>query len=270
MWKQRVNKNTLIVPIILIGMMVMSSCAKRNLTYFKDIGEEQDYVLDNGPFEEPKIVSGDLLDIRVSTLSPESNVLFNYGIVSTDKSGESQIVQDPIVRGYMVDPDGNIEFPTLGTIKMGGLSREEAKVFLKNELASLVIDPKIEIRFLNFKVTVIGEVNRPSSFVVPTERITVLEALGLAGDMTAYALRENVLLIRETPEGKVIHRFDIGKKEILSSPFYYLKQNDVIYVEADKKKLNQANVNPTTIAVATIASSLVVALIFNFNDIFLR
>lgn len=270
MWKQRVNRNILIIPLLLIGTVIMNSCAKRNLTYFQDIGDEQDYVLNNGPFEEPIIVPGDLLDIRVSTLSPESNVLFNYGIVSTDESGEAQLARDPIVRGYMVDPDGNIEFPTLGSVKLGGLTREEAKVFLKNELASLVIEPKIEIRFLNFKITVIGEVNRPSSFVVPTERITILEALGMAGDMTAYALRENVLLIRETQEGKVIHRFDIGKKEILSSPYYYLKQNDVIYVEADKKKLNQANVNPTTIAAATIASSLIVALIFNFNNIFVR
>lgn len=266
--KNRISKRVYILSSLIVCMLMVSSCAKRNLTYFKDIGEEQDYVLNNGPFEEPKIVAGDLLDIRVSTLSPESNVLFNYGIVSTGRSGESEISQDPIVRGYMVDLDGNIEFPTLGTIKMGGLSREEAKIFLKKELASLVKEPKIEIRFLNFKVTVIGEVSRPSSFVVPTERITVLEALGLAGDMTAFALRENVLLIRETPEGKVIHRFDIGKKDILSSPYYYLKQNDVIYVEADKKKLNQANVNPTIIAAASILSSLVVALIFNFNEIF--
>lgn len=256
-----------VLSILLIAIM-MGSCAKRNLTYFKDIGGQQDFVLDQGIYEEPKIIVGDLLDIKVSTQNPESNVLLNYGIVSADRRGEAQPGYEPIVRGYMVDPDGYIDFPTLGEVKLAGLTKEEAKSFLKKELSSLVMDPKIEIRFLNFKVTVIGEVNRPSSFVVPTERISILEALGMAGDMTAYALRENVLLIRETPEGKVIHRFDIGEKNILSSPYYYLKQNDVIYVEADKQKLNQANVNPNTIAALTILSSLVVAMMFNFNEIF--
>jgi len=263
----KMNRSVLVVSIALIGM-TMTSCAKRNLTYFKDIGDQQDFVLKEGLFEEPKIVTGDLLDIKVSTQNPESNLLFNYGVVSADKRGEAQVSQDPLARGYMVDPDGYIDFPTLGTIKIAGMTKEEAKSFLKEELSNLVMEPKIEIRFLNFKVTVIGEVNRPSSFIVPTERISILEALGMAGDMTAFALRENVLLIRETSEGKVIHRFDIGEKDILTSPYYYLKQNDVIYVEADKKKLNQANVNPTTIAALTILSSLVVALMFNFNQIF--
>ncbi|WP_192349528.1 polysaccharide biosynthesis/export family protein [Algoriphagus sp. Y33] len=268
MIKYKINRRAFILPFVLVSVLLVSSCAKRNLTYFKDISQEKDYQLKDGIYEQPKIVVGDLLDIKISTLNPESNLLFNYGIVSSESGEGNQMTHDPIIEGYLVDSDGNIDFPTLGDIKLAGLTQEEAKLFLKNELASLVKDPKIDIRFLNFKVTVIGEVNRPSSFVVPTERITVLEALGMAGDMTAYALRENVLLIRETSEGKVIHRFDIGKKDILSSPYYYLKQNDVIYVEADKRKLNQANVNPNTIAGLTILSSLVVALIFNFNDIF--
>jgi len=267
MYNTNINSRTVVISIVLLAMMT-TSCAKRNLTYFKDIGDQQDFILKEGIFEEPMIVTGDLLDIKVSTQNPESNLLFNYGVVSADRRGEAQVIQDPLVRGYMVDSEGNIDFPTLGTIKIAGMTKEEARSFLKKELSTLVMEPKIEIRFLNFKVTVIGEVNRPSSFVVPTERISILEALGMAGDMTAYALRENVLLIRETPEGKAIHRFDIGEKNILTSPYYYLKQNDVIYVEADKKKLNQANVNPNRIAALTIVSSLVVALMFNFNQIF--
>jgi polysaccharide export outer membrane protein len=268
MLKHKIYNKYIILLSVVMCLALVSSCAKRNLTYFNDISQEQDYTITNGPYVEPQIIVGDLLDIKIGTLSPESNMLFNYGIVSSENEDGYQVSRDPIVEGYLVDPDGNIDFPTLGKIKIVGLTKEEAKQLLKKGLASLVKDPKIEIRFLNFKVTVIGEVNLPSSFIVPTERITVLEALGMAGDMTAYALRENVLLIRETQDGKIIHRFDMGKKDILSSPYYYLKQNDVIYVEADKKRLNQANVNPNTIAALTIASSLVVALIFNFNDIF--
>ncbi|WP_439489753.1 polysaccharide biosynthesis/export family protein [Algoriphagus sp.] len=253
---------------LVVAILGLGSCAKRNLTYFSDIGPDSNMTLISPAFEEPKIVPGDLLDIKVSTLNPETNVLFNYGVLSAERRGDAQVSQDPNVRGYLVDNKGFIEFPTLGLIHIEGLNKEEIKLLLKEKMASMVKDPKIEIRFLNFKVTVIGEVNRPSTFTVPTERITILEALGLAGDMTAFALRENVLLIRETPEGKALHRFNIGNKEVLTSPFYYLKQNDVIYVEADKKKLSQANVNPNTVTALSILSSLVVALIFNYNQIF--
>lgn len=254
--------------VFLLGILLLGSCARRDLTYFKDVGQESYMTIESSPFEEPKIVAGDLLDIKVSTLNPETNVLFNYGVLSAERRGEAQVMQDPSTRGYIVDPDGFIDFPTLGAIKVAGLNKEEVKSLLKEKMSTLVKDPKIEIRFLNFKVTVIGEVNRPSTFTVANERITILEALGLAGDMTAFALRENVLIIRETPDGKALYRFNMGKKDVLSSPYFYLKQNDVIYVEADKKKLSQANVNPNTIAALTIVSSLVVAIIFNYNQIF--
>tara|TARA_R110002020_G_scaffold78374_1_gene197114 strand:- start:1880 stop:2722 length:843 start_codon:yes stop_codon:yes gene_type:complete len=257
-----------ITILLLFGILSLSSCAKRNLTYFRDINQESDLTIQNAPFEEPRIIPGDMIEIKVSTLNPETNVLFNYGVLSAERRGEAQVSQDPNLRGYTVDSNGFIEFPTLGAIKIEGLNRDEVKALLREKMATLVRDPKIEIRFLNFKVTVLGEVNRPSTFTVPTERITVLEALGLAGDMTAFALRENVLLIRETPQGKVLHRFDMGESQVLSSPYFYLKQNDVIYVEADKKKLSQANVNPNVVTALSIASSLFVALIFNYNQIF--
>lgn len=257
-----------IVIFIILNVMLFSSCSKRNLTYFNDIGNSEDFNISDDKFMAPKIIPGDLLEIIVTTINPESNLLFNYGVVRDGSREASSESSNARIDGYLVDPNGEIDFPILGKVKVSGLDREEAKLLLKNQLSSLVVEPKVEVRFLNFRVTVIGEVSNPSSFIVDNERITVLEALGMAGDMTVHGLRDNVLLIRETDKGKTIHRFDMGEKALLSSPFYYLRQNDVIYVEADKNKLVQASVNPNTIAIVSILSSIAVAFIFSWESIF--
>ncbi|WP_296620322.1 polysaccharide biosynthesis/export family protein [Marivirga sp.] len=254
--------------MIILAVILLTSCSKRNLTYFNDISTSKDYTITDDRFTAPKIIPGDLLQITVNTINPESNLLFNYGVVRDKSEDASPDSNGSKIDSYLVDPDGNIDFPILNKVKIAGLDREEAKELLKSQLSSLVVDPKVEVRFLNFRITVIGEVTNPSTFIVPNERITILEALGLAGDMTVFGLRDNVLLIRETTRGKTIHRFDMGKKELLSSPYYYLKQNDVIYVEADKNKLVQADVNPNTLAIVSIVSSIAVAFIFSFNNLF--
>jgi len=260
------NSPKYLAVALLLGITTMTSCSKRNLTYFQDINSGTDFMIAKSEFVAPEIVPGDILEINVSTLNPESNLLLNYGIVTDEAGGTNS--RNSRMEGYLVDTNGEVDFPILGKVKLEGMNRETAKKAIKDQLALLVVDPKVEVRFLNFSITVIGEVSNPSTFIIPNERISVLEALGLAGDMTVYGLRENVLLIRETREGKMIHRFDMGSKELLSSPYFYLKQNDVIYVEADKKKLVQASVNPNTIAVVSIISSIAVAFIFSFNTIF--
>jgi polysaccharide biosynthesis/export protein len=126
----------------------------------------------------------------------------------------------------------------------------------------------VEISISNFKVTVLGEVNNPSSFTIDSDKITILEALGLAGDMTVYGKRENVLIIREDESGKKLFRVNMNDRALLNSKEYYLKQNDVLYVEADKKKLIQADINPTSIAIMSIVASIAVAFIFSFDEIF--
>lgn len=254
--------------LIVFNFMLFTSCSKRNLTYFNDIGNSQDFTITDDKFMAPKIIPGDLLEIIVTTINPESNLLFNYGVVRDESRDANSTSNNAKIDGYLVDPNGEIDFPILGKVKVSGLDREEAKLSLKNQLSSLVVEPKVEVRFLNFRVTVIGEVTNPSSFIIDNERITVLEALGMAGDMTVHGLRDNVLLIRETGSGKTIHRFDMGDKALLSSPYYYLRQNDVIYVEADKNKLVQASVNPNTLAIVSIMSSIAVAFIFSWEAIF--
>jgi polysaccharide export outer membrane protein len=148
---------------------------------------------------------------------------------------------------------------------LSGLTKPEAIDEMTHRLSEYVNDPIVNIRFINFKVTVIGEVNHPSTFTVATEKINVLEALGLAGDMTPYGKRDNVLIIREKDGVRSATRLNLNKKDILSSPFYYLQQNDVIYVEPDKIKAVQASTNQRSLTILGITSSLVISILFNLR-----
>lgn len=250
----------------LILLLIFSSCAKRNLVYFSDIDSQSNYNVKIESTVEPRIQQDDLLKITVSSLNQESNLLFNAGILTT--TGNNNVTTSPLNEGYLVDKSGEINFPVLGKIKIGGLTKDEAVEELSFRLREYVKDPIVNIRFLNFKVTVIGEVARPSTFTVPTEKITILEALGLAGDMTPYGKRENVLVIRDKDGVRSLNRLNLNDKNILSSPYYYLTQNDVVYVEPDKMKAVQVNVNPNRTQFITIAASIIVAVIVNSRFLF--
>ncbi len=256
--------------ILLFFVILLSSCAKRNLVYFSDIGSNQEYITEISRTVEPKIQSGDLLRITVSSLNPESNLLFNSGIM-TPSGMEGQRLNNNVTQlnqGYLVDKNGEINFPVLGKIKLAGLTKEEATeemVFLLKEYEK---DPIVNLAFLNFKITVIGEVANPGTFTLETDRITLLEAFGLAGDMTEYGKRENVLIIRDVDGERRAIRINLNDKEILNSPYYMLHQNDVIYVEPDRIKAVQASTNQRTFAVLGILTTLTVSLLFNLRFYF--
>lgn len=254
---------------MLIFLMIMFSCSQRNITYFSNLDPEQEgKYLNPLEFEPIRIQKEDELAIKVTTLNPESNLLFNYGVISGENQGEIGSMGSSNLAKYVVDSEGNIDFPILGKVNLVGLTREEAKKKMTELLSKLVTDPRVELSITNFKITVLGEVNRPSTFTILSDKITILEALGLAGDMTVYGRRENVMIIREDESGKKLFRVNMNDKALLNSKDYYLMQNDVLYVEADSKKLKQADINPTTIAILSIASSVAVALIFSFDEIF--
>jgi polysaccharide export outer membrane protein len=150
-------------------------------------------------------------------------------------TGNTGSIAERVNEGYLVDKNGFINFPVIGKIALSGLTKEEAQDKMTDLIKVHVKNPIVNVRFQNFKVTVIGEVNQPASFNVATEKINVLEALGLAGDMTAYGRRENVLIIREKDGMRTTTRINLNSKEVLTSPFFYLQQNDVVYVEPDNK-----------------------------------
>ncbi|MEJ7663187.1 MAG: polysaccharide biosynthesis/export family protein [Hymenobacter sp.] len=234
--------------------------------YFKDLKESEDYRTTVKNAEVLRFQPDDLLNIRVSSLNRESDELFNQS--SKQPAANVGLNGTQLDNGYLVDSAGYANFPVVGKVKLGGLTNEEATARMTAAVSNYVKSPLVSIRLLNFRITVIGEVNRPSTFQVPSGRINILEALGLAGDMTAYGRRENVLLVRERNHVRSTTRLNLNNKELLNSPYFYLQQNDVLYVAPDRLKEVQASTNTRTVTIVTIAASLVVALLFNFQNIF--
>lgn len=246
-----------------IILILSVSCAShRNLAYFNNINNSSSYKQGIEKRIEPIIQPGDLLSITVNSLNPESNLLFNNSILlpannlllgseATRKASE----------GYLVDKEGVIKFPGLNPVRLAGLTREEAVITMTEQIAKIAKAPTVNISYLNFRITVLGEVNKPSSFIAPSEHVSLLEALGLAGDMTAYGQRENVLVIREREGVRTAARLDLTNKQVFNSPFFYLQQNDIVYVEPDKSRSLQASsraVNlPIYISIASIIAILV-------------
>ena len=235
---------------------MLTSCVNtRETTYFNDI--------QNGVYKtsyeapQPVIHKNDLLSIYVTSLNPEASLVYNApGLSSTTAASANGTTVQNV--GYLVNTEGNIQFPVLGTIKVEGLTTNELTDILADTLSArnLLIDPLVTVRFLNFRVTVLGEVGKPTVITVPNEKISILEAIGLAGDLTIYGKRENVLLIREEEGKKIVHRIDLNSPATLTSAFYYLKTNDVVYVEPNKNKVasvsNFRQLLPTMIAALSI------------------
>jgi polysaccharide biosynthesis/export protein len=250
-------------------LLLLASCSRRNLSYFSDLPQQALYQERISNTIDLKIRPDDLISITVTSLNPESNALFNRGeiIPVGNASSYRNVYTAPIAakEGYLVDREGYISFPVLGRVQLAGLTKAEARTKLMNQLSEYLKEPLVNIQFLNFKVTVVGEVNNPSSFTVPTEKISVLEALGLAGDMTVHGKRENVLVIREADGIRTATRLNLNSMEVFNSPYFYLQQNDVVYVEPDNMKRMQAKTNNRAIALTSSAISLITVLIFRLR-----
>lgn len=247
--------------ILLLGVL-FGSCSTRNLVYFSDLPvkavstEAATHVL------EPLIQPIDYISIRVSTLNPETNLLFNSGVISTidnnfDKGSTGALANE----GYRVDHDGAVNFPVLGKVTLGGLTIDEATEKLTRLLENEARNPIVNIKILNFKITVLGEVGNPSTFSVSTENISILEAIGLAGDLTPYGKRENVLLIRVKEGVRTTARLNLNKEEIFLSPYFYLQQNDVIYVEPVRARAEQASMSRNNISLIFSVVSILTVLL---------
>jgi polysaccharide export outer membrane protein len=242
--------------IFLILLAGVSCTSTKKATYFSD--------QKNGSFDAPAIPkliiqNNDLLSISVSSLNPEASAVFNQP--NNPPSGNNNTTTTTAATGYLVDGEGNVQFPFLGAVKAAGLTKDELKDKLTKSLVDkkLLVDPIITIRFLNFKVTVLGEVAHPNVITVPSERISLLEAIGLAGDLTIYAQRDNVLVIRDEDGKKVTHRLNLNSTELFNSPYYYLKSNDVVYVEPNKSKV--ASTSRTNMWLPLVISALSLGII---------
>ena len=235
---------------IFLGAIFLSSCASRKeVVYFQDIGNFETQVNTNTFISKFKV--DDLIGIHVSSLNPEASAPFNLF------SGSRAMGSQPEQVDYLVDQAGEIDFPVIGKLKVVGLSPDELRTLLRDRLSDYLKDPIINIRLRNFTVTVLGEVNGPGTYPVNGEQITILEALGLAGDLTIQGVRENVLVIRHFEGTKVYNRIDLTSKNMAKSPVYYLTQNDVVYVEPNQSGISSSSLdNRATIAIS-IASILI-------------
>jgi len=233
--------------------LLLTGCrSNKTIPYFKNIPQAEYNKIEQAVYTELKIKEDDILDITIQTAdvsaSSQVNDAATNNSIAAPGSGQQRVV------GFVVDKEGEIELPVLGRIKVKGLTSYEARNLIRKKADEFFVDPTVQVRFVNFKVTVIGEVNRPSSYTMPSERVTILDAIGLAGDLTIYGKRENVLLIRETDTGKELIQFNLNDSQLFKSRYYYLKQNDIIYVEPSKGKI--ASAESARFSVIAIIASL--------------
>lgn len=244
-----------ITPFLLVTLLF--SCASRkDLVYYQGI--DGITAQEKSSSYEIKLQPDDLLMIIVSAEDPEIAMPFNLQSVSVQNPGRLDAVTgQQTMQLYLVDADGSIEFPVLGKLKVSGLSRSEVLQMLQQKIGVYIKNPNINLRIMNFKISVQGEVNSPGSYNVASERVTLIEALTMAKDLTIYGKRNNILIIREIDGLKSYNRVDITKADFMNSPFYYLAQNDVVYVEPNKNKINGAAIGPNTGVIISISSLLI-------------
>ena len=228
------------IILIVSTLLIFTGCTtQKKLAYFNTVtassAESINAQLKNER-ADARILTDDRLSITVSALDPNAVAIYNLPFVSFASPGSDQIYASPVLQSYLVNSKGNINFPVLGEIKLEGLTLTEAGNLIKSKLAEHVADPIVNIQFVNFRITVLGEVLSPGQFPVTNERVTILDALGLAGDMTAYGRRDNVLLTRNNNGKLEFARINLNSDEVFKSPYFYLQQNDVIYVEPNTVK----------------------------------
>ena len=235
--------------VILLAVIFLASCQSyKKVPYLQD-AEVINQAQQLETLYDAKIMPKDLLTIVVSCTNPELAVPFNLTVATPmSLADKSQIVTQPVLQPYLVDNEGRINFPVLGTLKVGGLTKSQAEQLIVNNLKPYIKEaPIVTVRMANYKISVLGEVARPGTFTITNEKVNLLEALAMAGDMTVWGLRDNVKLIREDANGKQeIHTLDLNKAETILSPYYWLQQNDVVYVTPNKTKARNSGVGTST------------------------
>lgn len=259
------------------GIIVMyaSSCSTpRNITYFKDVPDSvKQKLVDQSVYNTPVIQPDDILTVTILTLDPTATAVLNQQSAISgplnNNTNNSSSINTPAGNAsvYLVDREGNVILPLLGKVSVKGRTTDQVRDDIRTKAAEFYKDPVVNVRFANFKITVLGDVNRPSSYIMPNEKVTLLDALGMAGDLTIYGKRENVMLIRDNINGKKeIIRFNLNDSKIFSSPYFYLHQGDVIYVEPNKAKISGSDMEQVRrISIFSSILSVVIIIVTRIN-----
>jgi len=240
-----INNRTLLLLVLSIILFAASSCnTYKNIPYFQNVDRSNtvNEKIDN--YSPITIQKQDILGITVTSLNPDA------WKDDTEKPN-----------GYLVDMNGNIQLPLVGSIKAEGFTTNDLRQQIESKLATYLKEPSVNVRIINFKISVIGDVAHPNVYPIPNERVTVPEALGLAGDLNITGIRNNVLLIREVNGNRQFINIDLTTADLFKSPYYYLKNNDVIYVQPDKTKSNSGDRSYRTISLVLATLSLVATIV---------
>ena len=244
----------LLLAILILGVSCTST---KRMVYFRDLEKVRQATVLSSPQDnaEHKIENNEVISIHITSPTTEEAA---YKIFNTTNDYKSSLAVSGT--GYLVSNDGYIEIPLLGSIKAAGLTKTKLKEIILKEIQDkrLLIDPIVDIRFLNYEVTVLGEVARPAVITVPSEKISLLKALGQVGDITPYGRKDNVMIVRENEGKKIVTRVNLSSSTFLQSPYYYLQPNDVIYVETTGNRA--ASVDKTRLILPSILSAITVAI----------
>ena len=243
--------------LILFLIIALTSCAsKKDVYYFQDINSSS---VENS-FKFLNIQPGDILDIQIKALNPESVLIFQRQSVLTQQQLQ---VQNRAIDGYLVGENGTINLPIIGTLDTSEKTTNTLTLEIQEALSPYIKSPSVNIRLLNFRVSVLGEVARPGTFTVLEERVSLPQVLGLAGDLTINGDRNHVLLIRNENNQTVNQVIDLTKSDFLDSPFYFLKQNDIIYVRPNNAKVKSSGLVSnagTLVSILSLAVSLFIVI----------
>lgn len=261
-----------ILTVLTIAVIFSSCAVTKNVAYFENVPDTTKQKLEaEALYKDPIIMPDDILSVNLITIDPTTSSTINQaanvaispllGSTGSSSSLSSGTAANSIVQGLLVDKNGYIALPIIGEIKVGGLTTYEAKVLITQMAAKYFKSPDVQIRFTNFKITVLGEVLHPSVYIIPNEKVTVLDAIGLAGDLTIYGRRENVLVIREVDGKRQVTRLDLNSTDVFQSPAFYLKQNDVVYVEPNKSAIVQADSHENKIFTVALTLSTAIFLL---------
>ncbi|SDF66053.1 polysaccharide export outer membrane protein [Chitinophaga filiformis] len=271
----RTTKPGVYLLLLMAGVMSLyfTSCSTpKNIGYFKDIPDSvRKTAIDQATFYTPTIQPDDILQVSIQTLDPSATALLNQQNTATwpvngNPLGAGSTPASPgggaSISGYLVDKDGYVMLPLIGKVFVKGKTTDAVRDEVRTKAAEYYKDPVVNVRFVNFKITVLGEVTKPASYIMPNEKVSILDALGMAGDLTIYGRRENILLIRDAGNKKEFVRFNINDSKMFTSPYFYLRQGDVVYVEPNKAKIASTDVARTrnfTIAVSLLSLLVVLA-----------
>ncbi|MBC8035162.1 MAG: polysaccharide biosynthesis/export family protein [Chitinophagaceae bacterium] len=250
---------------LLFGFLLSSCSTNKKITYFQDIPDSLYISSHNLPvnsFKDPVIQPNDILQITILTLDPEANNILtsaNSASFSVQPGSSNNPAAAQPITGFLVDRNGFIELPVVGKIKLAGLTTADARDSIHDLVGRFYKGPVVNVRFTNYSITVLGEVARPATYVVPNEKLSIMDAIGIAGDLTIYGKRENVLLVRDSAGQKQFVRFNLNSSATFSSPYFYLKQGDMIYVEPNKSRITSSDA--TTNRNITLAASGISVLI---------